>query len=89
MITVLFHCDGLLGEVSEREMLRTFNCGLGMILIVGVKDKDQVLHQLASNFAASVVGRTRPVLNGITVNFLTLIAYWSELFKCIEKVLIR
>jgi phosphoribosylformylglycinamidine cyclo-ligase len=34
------------GGVAEREMLRTFNCGLGMILVVTEAEADQVLARL-------------------------------------------
>ena len=31
------------GNVSEEEMLRTFNCGIGLILVVAAQDKDDIL----------------------------------------------
>lgn len=34
------------GKVSSEEMLRTFNCGIGMVLVVGAKDTEDVLRQL-------------------------------------------
>ena len=34
------------GEISESEMLRVFNCGIGMILAVPANCADDVLHRL-------------------------------------------
>jgi phosphoribosylformylglycinamidine cyclo-ligase len=31
-----------IGNVTEREMLRTFNCGIGMIVVVAAKDAKRV-----------------------------------------------
>lgn len=31
------------GNVTEEEMLRTFNCGIGLILVVAAQDKDDIL----------------------------------------------
>lgn len=36
------------GEISEEEMLRTFNNGIGMILIVKHKEADEILSRLHS-----------------------------------------
>lgn len=54
----------VLGEVSEDEMLRTFNCGLGMVLIVGCRDADEIIQQLPPDYAARVVGCVKPRLEG-------------------------
>lgn len=35
-----------LGGINKEEMLRTFNCGIGAILICSEKDKGEVLNQL-------------------------------------------
>jgi phosphoribosylformylglycinamidine cyclo-ligase len=35
------------GNVAESEMLRTFNCGIGMIVVVPDKAADDVLQRLA------------------------------------------
>ena len=37
------------GNVDWREMFRTFNCGIGMILIVDKNDADSICNQLKSN----------------------------------------
>jgi len=34
------------GEIAEKEMYRTFNMGIGMILVIHKKDKDQILDKL-------------------------------------------
>ncbi|MFL5198236.1 MAG: phosphoribosylformylglycinamidine cyclo-ligase, partial [Microvirga sp.] len=36
------------GGVAEAEMLRTFNCGIGMIAIVGTADEEQVAEALGA-----------------------------------------
>ena len=35
-----------IGNVHEREMLRTFNCGIGMICVVGADDAEEVARVL-------------------------------------------
>ena len=32
------------GGIAEHEMLRTFNCGVGMIVVASPKDADAVAH---------------------------------------------
>ena len=41
------------GKLSQRDMLRTFNCGLGMVLVVDEADADRV----CAETQGSVVGR--------------------------------
>ncbi len=45
----VFHWLMQAGQVSEAEMLRTFNCGLGMVLVVAPNDVREVLAALASH----------------------------------------
>lgn len=49
------------GGIDEREMLRTFNCGAGMILVAAHEDAEKLVHLLnAEGEAAAVVGELRP-----------------------------
>jgi len=36
------------GKVSTEEMFRTFNCGIGMVLIVKAKEVDDIMSQLTA-----------------------------------------
>ncbi|KAA8579480.1 hypothetical protein FQN60_006573 [Etheostoma spectabile] len=44
------------GGLSEEEMTRTFNCGLGAVLVVAPLDAQRVLHQLQAHEEAWIVG---------------------------------
>jgi phosphoribosylformylglycinamidine cyclo-ligase len=37
------------GEIEEREMLRTFNCGIGMVIVAEASKADQVATSLAAD----------------------------------------
>jgi phosphoribosylformylglycinamidine cyclo-ligase len=46
------------GGMSEREMLRTFNCGVGMLVAVAPADADRlVAHLTEAGETASIVGK--------------------------------
>ncbi|MEO8685491.1 MAG: AIR synthase-related protein, partial [Devosia sp.] len=46
------------GGMSEREMLRTFNCGVGMLVAVAPEDATELVDQLnAAGETAAVVGK--------------------------------
>jgi phosphoribosylformylglycinamidine cyclo-ligase len=42
----LFHWLREQGNVAEQEMYRTFNCGIGMVVIVAASDADKAISQL-------------------------------------------
>lgn len=44
------------GQVNEMEMLRTFNCGLGLVLVVGSEDAAQVLSQIPAELEPTIIG---------------------------------
>lgn len=44
------------GGLSETEMARTFNCGLGAVLVVSPVDAQKILHQLQAEEEAWIVG---------------------------------
>lgn len=44
------------GGLSEEEMARTFNCGLGAVLVVSRVDAQRVLRQLEAHDEAWIVG---------------------------------
>jgi len=49
-----------MGNVAPQEMYRTFNCGIGMVVIVAKKDANSALKQLnASGETATVIGVIR------------------------------
>ncbi|KAK2578287.1 hypothetical protein KPH14_007652 [Odynerus spinipes] len=45
-ILPIFGWLAAVGGISQKEMLRTFNCGIGAVLICSEKDKDKVLQML-------------------------------------------
>lgn len=44
------------GALSEEEMARTFNCGLGAVLVVSPVDAQRVLSQLQAHDEAWIIG---------------------------------
>ena len=44
-----------MGNIDEDEMLKTFNCGIGMALIVDPSETDKIIHQLTSQGDESIL----------------------------------
>ena len=44
-----------MGNIDEDEMLKTFNCGIGMALIVDPSETDKIIHQLISQGDESIL----------------------------------
>ncbi|KAA1294523.1 MAG: phosphoribosylformylglycinamidine cyclo-ligase, partial [SAR202 cluster bacterium] len=42
----IFHWLQNTGNIEESEMLKTFNCGIGMILVVNPKETNNLLNKL-------------------------------------------
>ena len=55
------------GNVSDTEMLRTFNCGIGMVVIVAAAQADGALELLrAAGESAHLIGEVRPGSGGVS-----------------------
>ncbi|MCL4479635.1 MAG: phosphoribosylformylglycinamidine cyclo-ligase [Deltaproteobacteria bacterium] len=64
-IPPIFDMIKYLGNISDVEMLRTFNNGIGMILIVAEKNIDKVVNLLKRKHEnAYLIGVMKPLLNG-------------------------
>ena len=55
------------GAIDREEMLRTFNCGVGMVLVTAPKDVERVLAQLGDDTV--VIGALVPRGDGATVRY--------------------
>jgi phosphoribosylformylglycinamidine cyclo-ligase len=55
------------GAIDSEEMLRTFNCGVGMILVTPPKDVERVLKQLGDD--AAIIGALIPRGDGAPVQY--------------------
>lgn len=49
-----------IGDISKYEMMRTLNCGVGMVLLIAGEDKEKVLEILQNN------GEVDPIILGFT-----------------------
>ncbi|KAF2986739.1 hypothetical protein EK904_010818 [Melospiza melodia maxima] len=52
------------GNLSEEEMARTFNCGLGAVLVVQQERAQQVLRDIQGHETAWLIGRVVPLQKG-------------------------
>lgn len=62
-------------------MARTFNCGLGAVLVVSPVDAQMILHQLQAEEAAWIVGslvRKQPGETLIVTNALNVLRHLSK-----------
>lgn len=58
------------GGIEDREMLRTFNCGTGMVLVVSAGQQDEVTACLdAAGETVTVIGHVEPVTTGDLVSY--------------------
>jgi phosphoribosylformylglycinamidine cyclo-ligase len=55
------------GAIDSDEMLRTFNCGVGMVLVTAPKDVERVLVQLGGD--ATIIGALTPRGDGAPVRY--------------------
>lgn len=63
------------------EMARTFNCGLGAVLVVSPVDAQMILHQLQAEEEAWIVGslvRKQPGETLIVTNALNVLRHLSK-----------
>jgi len=57
------------GRIDQREMYRTFNCGIGMVVIVPPEHADEAMRLLAARGeAASIIGEVRRGTAGVVIN---------------------
>jgi phosphoribosylformylglycinamidine cyclo-ligase len=56
------------GNIEPDEMARTFNCGIGMVVVVAPDEVDEVIRDLsAAGETAQIIGRIAPGARGCTV----------------------
>ena len=55
-----------IGNVSDEEMLRTFNCGAGLCVVVSQKDKDAVMRRIGKYYDCYEIGTIEAIGTGDT-----------------------
>jgi phosphoribosylformylglycinamidine cyclo-ligase len=59
------------GQISESEMLRTFNCGIGMVAIAPADQADQLVAEAASlDIRSHIIGRVEVVKDKGRINYV-------------------
>ncbi len=62
----IFNIIESMGGVEQVEMFRTFNMGIGMVVVIGLKDHRQAIHNLSlSHVRATRIGEIHPGTGGI------------------------
>ena len=54
--------------ISEKEMLKTFNCGVGFCLIINSKDLKKVTKYFSRNYKLYLIGKTFKGNNKVKLN---------------------
>ena len=58
------------GNISQYEMYKTFNCGIGMLIFINEIDQDKVLSLLKDSFVCGLVENRNLVLDEPQINFI-------------------
>jgi len=70
-VSEMFKWITKLGNLEEKEVLRTFNCGIGFVLIIDPIVKEQVLDALgASGETAWVIGLMKAGTSGDVIKII-------------------
>lgn len=76
------------GQLSEEEMARTFNCGVGAALVVSKDQTEQILHDIRQHQEeAWVIGSVvaRPEGNSSCLAFRFIILNITQLCLCLSS----
>ena len=55
-------------NISDQEMIKTFNCGVGFCLIINPKNLDKVKKYFSKNFEPYVIGSIKSGSNKVVLN---------------------
>ena len=55
-------------DISDKEMLKTFNCGVGFCLIISAKNLDKVKKYFTKEFKPYVIGKISKGKNKVKLN---------------------